>query len=111
MYTIASLKAEYKTLAAAKAAHGIKTSSWAALADKLNNPKPAKLTIKELQAWVAELEAENASLKQQLADAQNTDSDYFVSPTAEIVYSALKPLALIALITKMQTKPRNGATI
>ncbi len=90
MHTIASLKKEYKTLADAKAFHGIKARSWAALADKLNNPKPAKPTIKVLQAQIAELKAENAALKQLLATAQNTDSDYFVSPTAEIVYSIVK---------------------
>jgi hypothetical protein len=90
MYTIASLKAEHKTLAAAKAAHSIKASSWAALADKLNNPPTPKPTIKGLQAEVDRLKTENAALKQQLATAQDTESDYFVSPTAEIVYSIVK---------------------
>ena len=90
MYTIASLKAEHKTLAAAKAAHKLKAVSWAALVDKLNNPKSAKPTIKSLQARVTELEIENAALTQQLATAQSSDSDYFVSPTAEIVYSIVK---------------------
>jgi hypothetical protein len=86
MYTVVSLKAEHKTLAAAKAFHGKKASSWVALVEKLN-PQP---NIKELQAQIAKLEAENASLKQQLAAAQNTESDYFVSPDAEIVYSIIK---------------------
>lgn len=90
MHTVASLKAQHKTLAAAKVATGVKAASWAALVDKLNNPKPAKPTIKGLQAQVAELKAENTSLKQQLITAQSTDSDYFVSPTAEIVYSIVK---------------------
>jgi DnaJ domain len=36
MHTIASLKAEYKTLSVAKTAHKIKAASWQALADKLN---------------------------------------------------------------------------
>jgi cell division protein FtsB len=90
MYTIASLKAQHKTLAAAKTAHSLKANSWAALADKLNNPSAAKPTIKGLQARIAELEAENTALKQQLATAQTSDSDYFVSPTAEIIYSIVK---------------------
>jgi FtsZ-binding cell division protein ZapB len=107
MYTIASLKAEHKTLAAAKAFHKLKASSWAALVDKLINPPIAKPTIKGLQAQIAELkaentslkqqliaaqntESENTSLKQQLIAAQNTESDYFVSPEAEIVYSIIK---------------------
>ena len=95
MYTIASLKAEYKTLAAAKVAHNIKASGWVALVDKLNNPpivNPpiAKPTIKGLQAQITELKAENKDLKQQLIAAQNTESDYFVSPDAEIVYSIIK---------------------
>ena len=86
MYTVASLKAEHKTLAAAKAFHKLKASSWAALVEKLN-PQP---NIKELQAQIVKLEAENASLKQQLIAAQNIESDYFVSPDAEIVYSIIK---------------------
>jgi hypothetical protein len=85
MYTVASLKAEHKTLAAAKAAHKLKARSWADLVVKLK-PDP----IVELQAEIDCLKAENASLKQQLATAQNTDSDYFVSPAAEIVYSIVK---------------------
>jgi hypothetical protein len=56
MYTIASLKAEHKTLAAAKAFHKIKASSWAALVEKLNTPS------------IAQLQAEIASLKQQLTN-------------------------------------------
>ena len=61
MYTIASLKSEHKTLAAAKAAHKLKANSWAALVEKLNTPT------------VAQLQAEIASLKQQLAAAQGFD--------------------------------------
>jgi hypothetical protein len=56
MYTVASLKAEHKTLAAAKAFHKIKASSWAALVEKLNTPS------------IAQLQAEIVSLKQQLAN-------------------------------------------
>jgi hypothetical protein len=56
MYTVASLKAEYRTLAAAKAFHKIKASSWAALVEKLNTPS------------IAQLQAEIVSLKQQLAN-------------------------------------------
>jgi hypothetical protein len=85
MHTISSLKAQYKTLAAAKAAHKLKARSWADLVEKIK-PDP----IVELQAEIDRLKAENASLKQQLTTAQNTDSDYFVSPTAEIVYSIVK---------------------
>ncbi len=85
MYTIVSLKAEHKTLAAAKAFHKLKARSWADLVEKIK-PDP----ILELQAEIDRLKAENASLKQQLITAQNTDSDYFVSPTAEIVYSIVK---------------------
>jgi cell division protein FtsB len=89
MYTVVSLKAEHKTLAAAKAFHKLKASSWAALVEKLN-PPVTEPTIKKLQAQITKLKAENASLKQQLAAAQNTESDYFVSPDAEIVYSIIK---------------------
>lgn len=85
MHTVATLKAQHKTLAAAKAFHHLKANSWAALAEKLN-PQPS---IKELQAEIDRLKVENAALKQQLATAQNTDSDYFVSPEAEIVYSII----------------------
>jgi hypothetical protein len=35
MYTVASLKAEHKTLVAAKTAHKVKASSWQALANKV----------------------------------------------------------------------------
>jgi hypothetical protein len=85
MHTISSLKAEHKTLTAAKAAYKLKATSWATLVEKLN-PQP---NIAELQAQIVKLEAENSSLKQQLIAAQNTDSDYFVSPAAEIVYSII----------------------
>jgi hypothetical protein len=61
MYTIASLKAEHKTLAAAKAFHKLKARSWAALVDKLNTPT------------IAQLQAEISVLKQQLATAQGFD--------------------------------------
>ncbi len=95
MYTVASLQAQHKTLAAAKAFHDTKASSWAALAEKLNNPKPIKPTIKSLQARLAELEAENAALKQQLVDRPKTiesdyQSDYFKSAEAELIYSIVK---------------------
>jgi cell division protein FtsB len=90
MYTVASLKAEHKTLAAAKAALNLKATSWAGLVEKLNTVTSQEPSIRELQAQIAKLEAENASLKQQLVAAQNTDSDYFVSPDAEIVYSIIK---------------------
>jgi hypothetical protein len=92
MHTVASLKAEHKTLAAAKAATGVRAASWAALVDKLNSREIKPVvdpTIQELQAQIAKLEVENTSLKQQLITAQNTDSDYFVSPAAEIVYSII----------------------
>lgn len=56
MYTITSLKAEHKTLAAAKAAFNLKASSWAALVQKINTPN------------IAELQAEIVALKQQLAN-------------------------------------------
>jgi hypothetical protein len=53
MHTPASLKAEHKTLAAAKVAHKIKATSWQSLADKLNKPAPAKpLTTEELKAAI-----------------------------------------------------------
>jgi hypothetical protein len=61
MYTVASLKAKHKTLAAAKAFHSIKARSWAALAEKLNTP-----TVEQLQAEIV-------VLKQQLAAAQQFD--------------------------------------
>ncbi len=64
MYTIASLKAQHKTLAAAKAAHKLKASSWAALADKLN-PNPA-------------------------VKPPEYQSDYFKSAEAELIYSIVK---------------------
>jgi hypothetical protein len=92
MHTAASLRKEYKTLAVAKADKGVKASSWAALADKLNAiVEPiASPNIKELQTQIAKLTAENLELKQQLSTAQSTDSDYFVSPQAEIVFSIIK---------------------
>jgi hypothetical protein len=68
MYTIQSLKQQYKTLATAKAAFKLKASSWAALIEKLNIP-----TTAQLQENIAKLEAENAALKQQLATAQKFD--------------------------------------
>ncbi len=89
MYTVASLKQEHKTLVIAKAFYSIKASSWVTLAEKLNPPL-AKPTINGLQAQITRLEAENSELKQQLAAAQNTDSDYFISPQAEIVFSIVK---------------------
>jgi hypothetical protein len=53
MHTAKSLKAEHKTLAAAKSAHKLKVKSWQALADKLNTP-----TIESLQQKIKELEAQ-----------------------------------------------------
>jgi PhoPQ-activated pathogenicity-related protein len=85
MYTIASLKQQHKTLAAAKTFHNLKAKSWAALLEKLNTP-----SIKSLQLKIDRLQSENTALKQQLAAAQTTESDYFVSPTAEIIYSIVK---------------------
>ena len=64
MYTVASLKAEHKTLAAAKAFHKLKASSWAALADKLNPP-----TVKPIDGY---------------------QSDYFKSAEAELIYLIVK---------------------
>jgi hypothetical protein len=53
MYTAASLKAEHKTLAKAKAHHGVKAASWQALADKLNSPVTAKpLSIGQLKVAI-----------------------------------------------------------
>jgi cell division protein FtsB len=88
MYTIASLKQQHKTLALAKAAHNIKARSWADLVEKIKLPA-IDPTVEELQAQIVKLEAENIALKQQLIAAQNTDSDYFVSPDAEIVYTII----------------------
>ena len=91
MYTIASLKAEYKTLAAAKAAHNKTAGSWKALAGKLN-----EITIEGLQEQVKKLEAENAAMKKQMASiqksatSQSSESSYFVSPEAEIIYNITK---------------------
>jgi hypothetical protein len=68
VYTIASLKKEYKTLAAAKAAHDIKASSWAALAEKLNTP-----SVEQLQTEIERLKAENTALKQQLTEDRGFD--------------------------------------
>jgi hypothetical protein len=65
MTTAESLKKQYKTFNAAKAAEGFKAKSWAVLAEKIN--------AAGLQARIAELEAENAALKQQLATAQGFD--------------------------------------
>jgi hypothetical protein len=61
MHTVKSLKAEHKTLAAAKAAYKFKAKSWQALADKLNMP-----TVESLQQKIKDLEA-------QLAAAQGFD--------------------------------------
>jgi hypothetical protein len=53
MHTVTTLKADHKTLAVAKAHHGIKAASWQALANKLNKPASAKkLTITELKAAI-----------------------------------------------------------
>ena len=68
MYTVVSLKTEYKTLAAAKAFHKLKASSWAALAEKLNTP-----SVEQLQTEIERLKAENTALKQQLTKDQGFD--------------------------------------
>jgi hypothetical protein len=53
MHTAKSLKAEHKTIAAAKAAHQVKATSWQALADKLNaTSKPKPLGATELKTAV-----------------------------------------------------------
>lgn len=66
MYTINQLKADHKTLAAAKAYFGLKARSWEALADKLGQsqePSDQGL-IAELRATIARLEGEIQSLQQ-----------------------------------------------
>jgi cell division protein FtsB len=84
MHTTASLKAEHKTLAAAKTARKVKAASWQALADKLNNDP------KTLKARIQELEAEAETLRQQMAQpniaATAAHGEYFVSAEAEIIY-------------------------
>lgn len=91
MYTVVSLKAEHKTLAAARAFHKLKANSWAALVEKINNPPIEKPSITGLQAQIAKLEAENADLKQQLAGySTGYQSDYFKSAEAELIYSIVK---------------------
>jgi DnaJ domain len=49
MYTIASLKAQHKTLAAAKTAHNLKAKSWAALLEKLTTPNYHPLSLDQLK--------------------------------------------------------------
>ena len=49
MYTIASLKAEHKTLAAAKAFHKLKAVSWAALVEKLTQTIAKPLNLDQLK--------------------------------------------------------------
>jgi hypothetical protein len=93
MHTPASLKAEHKTLSAAKAAYTIKAASWQALADKLNLTQSVaelKSTVKNLQQQLQKLEAELVALRQPSTTAKGTDSDYFISPEAEIIYSIIK---------------------
>jgi hypothetical protein len=68
MYTVASLKKEYKTIAAAKTAFNLKAKGWAALVEKLNVP-----SIEQLQTEIARLTAENEALKQQLTESQGFD--------------------------------------
>jgi hypothetical protein len=65
MTTAESLKKQHKTFAAAKAAHGIKAKSWAALAEKINTVR--------LQTEIDRLKTENAALKQQLSENQCFD--------------------------------------
>jgi hypothetical protein len=81
MHTAKSLKAEHKTLAAAKSAHSTKAKSWQALADKLNTP-----TIESLQQKIKELEARLAKDNA----PEPFESAYFISPEAEIVYSIVE---------------------
>jgi preprotein translocase subunit Sec63 len=52
MYTIASLKAEHKTLAAAKAAFGVKAKSWATLVEKLTQAVTKPLSLDRLKQAV-----------------------------------------------------------
>jgi hypothetical protein len=49
MYTIASLKAEHKTLAAAKVAFNLKAKSWAALVEKLTQTIAKPLNLDQLK--------------------------------------------------------------
>jgi hypothetical protein len=49
MYTIASLKAEHKTLAAAKAAFNLKAKSWTALVEKLTQTIAKPLSLDQLK--------------------------------------------------------------
>jgi hypothetical protein len=49
MYTVASLKAEHKTLAAAKAAFNLKAKSWAALVEKLTQTIAKPLNLDQLK--------------------------------------------------------------
>jgi hypothetical protein len=49
MYTIASLKAEHKTLAAAKVAFNLKAKSWAALVEKLTQTIAKPLNLEQLK--------------------------------------------------------------
>jgi cell division protein FtsB len=83
MHTLDSLKQEYKTLAAAKVAFGIKANSWAALVAKLADP------VAVLKAEVAKLKAEIEVLKQPSANAEY-QSDYFKSAEAELIYSIVR---------------------
>jgi DnaJ domain len=57
MYTIASLKAEHKTLVAAKTAYKVKAASWQALVNKLNKPSPVKKPSPAKALAVTELKA------------------------------------------------------
>ncbi len=49
MYTVASLKAEHKTLAAAKAAFNLKAKSWTALVEKLTQTITTPLSLDQLK--------------------------------------------------------------
>jgi septal ring factor EnvC (AmiA/AmiB activator) len=106
MYTVAELKKQYKTLAAAKSFYNIKAKSWDALAEKLNaksiSPEPSQTDYSketfpdrtaELQAEIDRLKTENAALKQQLVNTKSEpeyQSDYFKSAEAELIYSLVK---------------------
>jgi DnaJ domain len=52
MYTVASLKKEYKTLAAAKAALKVKAKSWTALVEKLTKVVTKPLSLDQLKQAV-----------------------------------------------------------
>jgi hypothetical protein len=66
MHTIESLRTEFKTLAKAKAALGLKAASWKALAEKANGP----------EALVQQLRQENEMLRQLVAELQGRGGQF-----------------------------------